>query len=137
MASLDDLNRKLDAAGEGTQPAKFTKEGDQIAGTVKVVGSFTHAEYGTSPTLTIDTDDDSVILDGKKVPAAGTMRVLMAGAVLGGAMDEQQITSGDWIALRYLGKRQTSNGAASYNNYAVVVEHPSASSKLDSASEFV
>ena len=60
MASLKDLNAKLDAAAEGSQPWKANKEGDQIAGVITVVGSFTHAEYGTSPTLTIETEDGTM-----------------------------------------------------------------------------
>ncbi len=38
MPSIADLNKKLDAAGEGSQPWKPTKEGDQIAGRVTVIG---------------------------------------------------------------------------------------------------
>lgn len=136
MASLADLNKRLDAAGEGSQPWKATAEGDQIAGKVTVVGSFTHPEYGTSPTLTIDTTGEeagSVKMDGKILKDAGVMRVLMAGTVLGGSMDEQQIAVGDWVAIRFLGKKTPNSGGKPYNNYAVVKEAPTTSSKLDAA----
>ena len=136
MPSIADLNAKLDAAGEGTQPFKPNEEGDQIAGTIIAVGSFTHPEYGTSPTLTFETDADSVIMDGKKIKAAGNMRTLMAGAVLGGAFSDNQIAVGDWVAIRYLGKKQ-GKATNPYKNYAVVVEKATASTKLDDASDFV
>jgi len=133
---LDALNRKLAAAGEGTQSWKAVKEGDQIAGRIELIGSFTHPEYGTSPTLTIDTDASSVIEDGATVADAGRRRILMAGAVLLGVFNDNSLKVGDWIALRYLGKKQTTNGTMSYRNYASVVEHPSAGDKLDRASDF-
>lgn len=139
MPSIADLNAKLDAAGEGTQPFKPNEEGDQIAGRIVAVGSFTHPEYGTSPTLTFETDADSVVMDGKPVKDAGNMRTLMAGAVLGGAFSDNQIAVGDWVAIRYLGKKQ-GKATNPYKNYAVVVEKAppvTATSKLDDASDFV
>lgn len=133
MASIADLNAKLDAAGEGSQPWKATKEGDQIAGTVTVVGSFSHAEYGTSATLTIETENGSVIMDGKAIKEAGVMRTLMAGAVLGGFYSDYNPSVGDFVAIRFLGKKQGSGSSKPYNNYATVCEKPTASDKLDSA----
>ena len=136
MPSIDDLNKKLDEAGEGSQPWKPSKEGDQIAGKVTVRGSFTHPEFGTSATLTIRTDDESVKVDGKSIKQAGVMRVGMFGTVLAGVIDEHNVQANDWVAIRYLGLKKTNNGAMSYKNYAVVVEHPTASDKLDDASDF-
>lgn len=133
MASIDDLNKKLDQAGEGSQPWIPEQEGDQIAGPVAARGSYTHPEYGTSPTLTIVTDPASVVVAGKPVKDAGTMRVSMFGAVLAGATEENDIRPGDWVAIRFLGVKKTRGGTTSYKNYAVIVEHPTATSKLDAA----
>lgn len=132
MASLSDLNAKLDAAGEGVQPWKPSKEGDQIGGKVLSTGSFTHPEYGTSPTINIETEDGSVIVDGKAIKAAGQMRVSCFGAVLGSSFDENNVQAGDSLAIRFLGMKQ-GGGAAKYKNYAFVCEHPTTSSKLDDA----
>jgi hypothetical protein len=133
MPSIDELNKRLDSAGEGTQPWKPSKEGDQIAGKVTVRGSFTHSEYGTSPTLTIEVDEGSVIMDGKAVKDQPVMRVLMAGTVLGGFTTDNEIVVGDWVAIRYLGKKVPNSGGKPYNNFATLCEKPTASTKLDDA----
>lgn len=137
MPSLDQLNAKLDGAAEGAEPwGKDVKDGDQVAGRVVARGSFTHAEYGTSATLTIDTtaeEEGSVVIGGKTVKDHGTYRVLMAGAVLGSFVEEQDPQSGDWIALRYTGRKSNASGTMTYKSYATVCEKPTANSKLDDA----
>lgn len=137
MPSIDELNKKLDQAGEGTQPWKPSKEGDQIAGKITARGSFTHPEYGTSPTCTIEVDEGSVVMDGKAVKDQPVMRVLMAGTVLGGFTSDNNLAIGDWIAIRSLGKKTPNSGGKPYNNFATVCEKATATSKLDDASDLV
>ena len=131
--NLDELNSKLDAESEDLANIFLKNDGDMFAGTILKIGEFKHAEYDPAPALTVKTDDGTVISDGQAIENFGTGRVLLLGKLLQNFFEDEDLSVGDWIAVKHRGKKKSPSSGYSYNDFKMIVEKASAASKLASA----
>ena len=136
MPSIKDLDALLSADGGDDNkfiPAK--QAGEQIAGTIKSMGTFTN-EHGDTPTAVIATDEGAVIMDGKPVTGSGSMSVKFFGTVLQNFVKDNNVQVGDWVALRSLGKIDNKSGTGFYWGWATAHERPSLDDKFAVSTDF-
>lgn len=99
--SIDDL---LDAESQTWKP---DTEGDTVKGKLIDRGEWT-GDYGTSPTLTIQTDAGDIYV------------VFCSSGVLKSNVERQNPQIGDEVGIRYLGEAEGKSGRT-YKNFKFVV----------------
>lgn len=131
--NLDDLNKALDSSDSEETNVFLKQEGDMVAGTILKIGEFKHADYAPAPTLSLQTDDGTVVSDGEAIPQAGVGRVLMLGKLLGDFFREEGLQVGDWVAFKHQGKKKSPSSGYSYNSFGMIMERPSRLQVLEEA----